>query len=79
MAEFIYHVKDQDGKDVRGVQQADDITRLVGLLRDKGFHIISIEPIRSRKKNFYHEFALENFEIAMLGLDLKGSLTECPL
>ncbi len=52
MAEFIYHVKDQEGKDVRGVQQADDITRLIGMLRDKGFHIISVDPVREKKGFF---------------------------
>ncbi|MBI4431439.1 MAG: type II secretion system F family protein [Candidatus Omnitrophica bacterium] len=52
MGEFIYHVKDHEGKDIRGVQEADDVTRLVGLLRDKGFHIISVEPIREKKSLF---------------------------
>ena len=37
---------------MRGVQEAEDITRLVGMLREKGLHIISIEPIKEKKHIF---------------------------
>jgi len=46
MASFSFHVKDQEGKDIKGVQEAQDVTRLVGLFREQGFTIVNIAPVK---------------------------------
>ena len=46
MSEFAFHVKDRDGKDIKGTQEADNITRLVSMFRERGYHIISVEPAK---------------------------------
>lgn len=52
MVSFEFHVKDQEGKDIKGVQEAEDITRLVGLFRERGYHVISVQPAKKNGRLF---------------------------
>ena len=46
---YEYQVKDQDGQNLNGTQEAADSNGLVAILREKGFIIIRIEEIKKRQ------------------------------
>jgi type IV pilus assembly protein PilC len=52
MASFEYYAKDKAGKDVRGVQDAEDATDLVRKLKAQGYLVIRIEEIKKTQALF---------------------------
>lgn len=49
MPSFEYQVKSKDGKDQLGVQDAPDVSTLVGMLRAQGFMIIRVQEAKKGK------------------------------
>jgi type IV pilus assembly protein PilC len=47
MPSFEYHVKDKDGKDHKGVQDASDVNTMVSTLRGQGMIIIRIAEVKA--------------------------------
>ncbi|MDD5085362.1 MAG: type II secretion system F family protein [Candidatus Omnitrophica bacterium] len=43
MPKFEYLVKDQEGKDIKGVQEATDVGNLISVLRSKGYTIVRVK------------------------------------
>src|SRR3989338_5907807 len=52
MPEFEYHVKDSEGQDRTGLEEASDTQALVDSLRGKGFLIIRVKEVKSKKPFF---------------------------
>lgn len=50
MANFIYKVKDENGKAYSGVAEADDIKSLKNNLRDHGWYVIAARPLAGKPK-----------------------------
>lgn len=49
MPQFEYLVKDQEGRDQRGIEEAPDTTTLVQSLRKQGFLIVRINELKEKK------------------------------
>lgn len=48
MPKFEYVVKDAEGKDIKGTQEAADVGALVSVLRSKGYTIVRVKETRGR-------------------------------
>lgn len=48
MASFEYLVKDKAGKDLKGVQEATDVTELVRQLKGQGYMVVRVEEVKKK-------------------------------
>ena len=48
MPKFEYLVKDSEGKDIKGTQEAADVGTLVSVLRSKGYTIVRVKETKGR-------------------------------
>jgi type IV pilus assembly protein PilC len=70
MAQFVFQSKSIDGKEQRGVREAEDQVQLAHMLRQEGYILISASPAKESKRKF-------NISLPALGVDLKEKIFFC--